>query len=56
VFDKNNCTITTSTDKSIFFIENRKGNVYKIYFSNLADQKVVSLLPVLMKNSFGINV
>jgi len=41
MFDKNNFTIVILTDKFIFFIENRKGNVYQINFSDLANQKVV---------------
>jgi hypothetical protein len=46
MFDKNNCTVINKTDKSIVFKEKRKNNVYKINFSDLADQKVVCLLSV----------
>jgi hypothetical protein len=44
MFDKNNCIVINPYDKSIFFIEKRKGNVYNIKFSDLADQKIVCLL------------
>jgi hypothetical protein len=46
MFDKNNCTVINKTDKSTVFKEKRKNNVYKINFSDLADQKVVCLLSV----------
>jgi hypothetical protein len=44
VFDKNNCTIINKTDKSIVFKGKRKNNMYKINFSELADQEVLWLL------------
>src|SRR4030066_111983 len=44
-FDKSFCTVMNS-DKSIVFKGSRKGNVYKINFSDLTDQKVVCLLSV----------
>jgi hypothetical protein len=43
-FDKNYSTVINQTDKFIFFIGNRKGNVYKIKSFDLAYQKVVCLL------------
>src|SRR4030067_3715975 len=45
VFDKSFCTVMNS-DKSIVVKGSRKENVYKINFSDLADQKVVCLLLV----------
>src|SRR4030066_476763 len=45
LFDKSFCTVMNS-DKSVVFKGSRKGNVYKINFSDLADQKVVCLLSV----------
>src|SRR4030066_1623899 len=45
VFDNSFYTVMKS-DKSIVFKGSRKWNVYKINFSNLADQKVVCLLSV----------
>ena len=46
MFDKSNCTVINKNDKSIVFKGKRKNNVYKIYFYELADQKVVCLLSV----------
>jgi len=46
MFDNNNCTIINKSDKFIVFKGKRKNNVYKIDFSELADQKVVCLLSV----------
>ena len=46
MFDKSNCTIIEKSDKSIVFTGKRRNNVYKIDFSELADQKVVCLLSV----------
>src|SRR4030067_1155764 len=45
IFNKSFCTVMNS-DKSVVFKGSRKGNVYKINFSDLADQKVVCLLSV----------
>ena len=46
MFDKSNCIVINKSDKSIVIKEKRKNNVYKINFSELADQKVVCLLSV----------
>ena len=46
MFDKSNCIVINKSDKSIVIKEKRKNNVYKINFSELADQKVVCLLAV----------
>lgn len=42
------------SDKSLVFKGKRKGNIYKINFSELADQKVVFLLLVNDENGYGI--
>lgn len=44
MFSKTNCTLVNKDDKSITFKGKRVENVYKINFSDLADQKVVCLL------------
>jgi len=44
LFVKNNCTVIKTIDQSIVFKEKRRNNVYKIYFSELTDQKVLCLL------------
>ncbi|PNY05239.1 retrotransposon-related protein [Trifolium pratense] len=44
VFNKNSCTVSKDSDKSIVFKGKRKGNVYKINLSDLAEQRVVCLL------------
>ena len=46
LFEKPNCTVINKEDKSIVFKGKRVDNVYKINFSELADQKVVCLLSV----------
>lgn len=46
VFNKNIYTVMNESDKSVVFKGKRKCNVYKINFSELADQKVLFLLPV----------
>jgi hypothetical protein len=46
VFDKNTCTVINDSDKSIVFNGNKKGNAYKINFSELADHMVICLLSV----------
>ena len=45
MFDKSFCTVMNN-DKSVVFKGSRRGNVYKINFSDLANQKVVCLLSV----------
>jgi hypothetical protein len=44
MFDKNTCTITRHSDKSVVFRGLRKDNVYKVNLSDLAEQKIVCLL------------
>ena len=44
LFEKANCTVINKNDKSIVFKGKRVENVYKINFSELADQKVICLL------------
>ena len=46
LFEKPNCTVINKKDKSIVFKGKRVDNVYKINFSELADQKVICLLSV----------
>ncbi len=46
LFEKPNCTVINKEDKSIVFKGKRVDNVYKINFSELADQKVICLLSV----------
>lgn len=46
MFNKNICTVMNGFDKSVVFKGKRKGNVYKIKFSELYDQKVVCLISV----------
>ena len=46
LFEKPNCTVINKEDKSIVFKGKRVDNVYKINFSELADQKVMCLLSV----------
>ena len=46
LFEKPNCTVVNKEDKSIVFKGKRVDNVYKINFSELADQKVICLLSV----------
>jgi len=43
---KNNCTVINTHDQSIVFKGKRRNNVYKINFSELTDQKVLSLLSI----------
>lgn len=50
VFNKNIYTIMNESDKSLVFKGERKDNVYKINFSELADQKVDCLLSVNDEN------
>jgi len=44
MFDKRNCTVINKSYKSIVFKGKGRKNVYKIDFSELANQKVVCLL------------
>ncbi|WJX61599.1 hypothetical protein P8452_46671 [Trifolium repens] len=44
MFDKDACTVTRDSDKSVVFRGLRKGNVYKINLSELTEQKIVCLL------------
>jgi len=44
LFEKANCTVINKNDKSTVFKGKRVENVYKINFSELADQKVIWLL------------
>jgi hypothetical protein len=44
VFDKETCTVTKESDKSLIFKGKRKCNVYKVNLSDLTDQRVVCLL------------
>jgi hypothetical protein len=44
VFDKNSCTVSKDSDKSIVFKGNRKCNMYKINLVDLVEQKIVCLL------------
>jgi len=44
MFEKTNCTVINKDDNSIVFKGKRIGNVYKINFSELVDQKVNCLL------------
>jgi len=44
LFVKSNCTVINKDDQSIVFKGKRRNNVYKINFSELADQKVLCLL------------
>jgi len=46
MFDKTNYTVNNKSYKSIVFKGKRRNNVYKIDFSELADQNVVCLLSV----------
>jgi hypothetical protein len=46
MFDKTNCTVVNKNDNSIVFKGKRMDNVYKINFSKLVDQMLVSLLSV----------
>jgi hypothetical protein len=45
MFNKNACTVSKDdSDKSLVFRGQRKGNVYKVNLSELAEQKIVCLL------------
>jgi hypothetical protein len=44
MFDKNACTVTKDSDKSVVFRGLRKGNVYEVNLSDLVEQKIVCLL------------
>ncbi|KAK2411518.1 putative mitochondrial protein [Trifolium repens] len=44
VFNKDSCTVIRNSDQSIVFKGNRKGNVYKVNFSDLKEQQVLCLL------------
>ena len=44
MFNKNSCTVIRNSDQSIVFKGNRKGNVYKVNFSDLKEQQVLCLL------------
>ena len=44
LFDKNACTVTRDSDKSVVFRGLRKNNVYKVNLSELAEQKIMCLL------------
>jgi hypothetical protein len=44
VFDKDSCTVTRESDKSVVFRGLRKDNVYKVNLSELTEQKIVCLL------------
>ncbi|KAK2382366.1 putative mitochondrial protein [Trifolium repens] len=44
MFDKDACTVTRNSDKSVVFRGLRKGNVYKVNQSELTEQKIVCLL------------
>lgn len=46
MFNKNKCIVMNKYDKSIVFKGRRKGNVYKINFSELVGQNVLCLLLV----------
>jgi len=46
MFGKTNCTVINKDDNSIVFKGKRIENVYKIYISELVDQKVIFLLSV----------
>ena len=44
MFNKDSCTVIRNSDQSIVFKGNRKGNVYKVNFSDLKEQQVLCLL------------
>ncbi|KAK2427482.1 putative mitochondrial protein [Trifolium repens] len=44
MFNKDSCTVIINSDQSVVFKGNRKGNVYKVNFSDLKKQQVLCLL------------